>query len=358
MELSDIIRNATAGCLAGLVLGVSGTCDKHTEKIEFCESNLTKEEREKSGLTEEAVKKFRQYERREKLLLPYIVGGIYSLIQGIMTDDAITEGMVAAIPSAYVGRAIGGTVRRLIRKNHKKDLQIARKIRDDPEHALSYIPKEKKEIIESSLSEIERKILNGEQLNEEELKAESGPLKRIYDSINVDNKSYSPVLMKWSIGKFDDICQTATVQREISSFYKNQNPVSVAILGSPENTSLLIYEVDGTNLKIYSGIFDKFRSVEHENVGMAIECSSPRIELKEARNWTEDYKDLAKEIIISRPSHTTILINTLPDMPESVRAMMVTNAFATAFATYKKFKSGEENSKRKHYGFDGDPSLN
>ena len=66
-----------------------------------------------------------------------------------------------------------------------------------------------------------------------------------------------------------------------------------------------------------------------------------RIELRERKDWREDYKELAKEIIGNNQDHTIMLIKTLPNMPEQIREGIVAKTFLTAFAIYKE----EQDSK-------------
>ncbi len=358
MDLTDLIRNTTGGFLAGFVLGASGTCDRHDEKIEMLEAVLTKEEREKRGLSDEKIGEVKKHGKKGKLILPYVAGGVYSIFSGLATESSVSESMIITIPSAYVGRFVGSFVRKLARRKNKKELQVVRQIRDDPENALSYIPDSQREVIESTFGEVEKKILDGADLTDEELRGTEGPIKKMYNTIIEQNRVYSPALLKWSLKKLEDVCRTAHVQREVRQFYEENQPLALAVLGAPEKTSIMIYEVDGKNLSTYHTRFDDIRMIEKEGVGILV-GSAPHIELEDRKDWNGDYKRIAKQVIQSQPENTIMLIKTLPGMPDQVRGIIVTKTFATAFVDYNQgdILRRTRQPPRRPYGF-GDPSLN
>jgi len=349
MNLTEILADAAGGFLSGFGLGISGFCDRLGECIKVSELTLTKEERIEAGFTDKKIGKAKFYEKMEKVLLPSAAGLVYSLGDTIFNQNSPIETMAIAVPSAYIGRVVGGLTRKIVKIGGIKDLEISKNIMNDPEHALDYIPKGRREIIESSLGDIERGILAGEELCDNELKGKESPTKEIGKAIMKGNRLYVPALFKWCSNKIEEVYKIAGIQREITEFYENQNPIGVATLGPPENTSLIIYEIDKNTLKTYGVTFNELRMVKYDRRGIRGVDSNLEIELKEKKDWRGDYKGLAKEIGEVPQNYTPMLIKAFPNMSDSVRTKIIIETFLTGFIDYQKEKSAKGDPKKQQY---------
>jgi hypothetical protein len=249
--------------------------------------------------------------------------------------------MVASMPTAYLGRVVGSAARRFVSKRYG-DMKVFESIKNDPENTLSYLPKKTRELIDDSFGEIERIVLLGMDPKEEELVVKEGPLKRMADAIINDKKPYSLLLMKWTHDKFYDVLRQASLQKNIMDFYeKVPEGVNIGILGDARNTNLKIFEVDDKSLKTYTANFKVFKVAENDPSTPKIEIESSPAEIKivKSEDWGKDYKRLAAEIMKSQDGYTTMIIKSLPGMPDGFRTMIVTESFMAAHADYQKEKA-------------------
>src|SRR3989344_3207667 len=207
MELSQIVKDAAGGFLVGFGLGISNFGTRIKEEVEAFEIACPgEEEREQKNRLQKNSKR----EKRLDLISPYCFGTIYSSISSLINDGwggNASDNMIVAVPSAYIGKFIGRAIRKA---RVKKDLETAKKIRDNPENAIEYIPISKKEVIENSLSEIERKILE-----EDMISLDDESIKRINGALFSDNRAYSYALAKWYGKRIDDVRLRAHIQRNL-----------------------------------------------------------------------------------------------------------------------------------------------
>lgn len=336
MSLTEIIQNAAVGFTVGFTWGAVGSMDKNKEKLEVVEATIPKERREELGITEERVKKIRKHHAIDTVLWPALFGTLFSTVENLSRHEPYLQNMAVLIPSAYIGGLAGRAVRKLVRVKRKRELKTAQNIIQDPENALDYVSPSERAAVESSLGEIENMIIDG-SFNDEKLKNSIG---KMYDAAK--NKLYLPTLREWSHTKLDDIIKTAPVQKEIAAFYKESNLMGAAIIGKPEKTSLMIYELNGTDLKVYSAAFSNLRVMSISGDKIVVAGSSPRLELKDTKNWKGDYRALTKELMDAQPAHTTMLLKTTPEVQEQTRLSMVTETFVTAFSLYKREKGEKD----------------
>ncbi|MFH1211119.1 MAG: hypothetical protein V1645_04365 [archaeon] len=341
MELSDIVRDAACGLVVGFGVGASGACEKTGEMFTAAADNFSGKELRDLGVNDYILEKTRDFERHSKLTLPAITSMGYSLVTSVVTDALVLQSMVFSMPTAYIGRVVGSAARRFVSKRYG-DMKVFESIKNDPENTLSYLPKKTRKLIDDSFGEVERIVLLGMDPKEEELVVKEGPLKRMADAIINDKKPYSLLLMKWTRDKFYDVLRQASLQKNIMDFYeKVPEGVNIGILGDARNTNLKIFEVDDKSLKTYTASFKVFKVASNDPSTPKIEIESSPAEIKivKSEDWGKDYKRLATEIMKSQDGYTTMIIKSLPGMPNGFRTMIVTESFMAAHADYQKEKA-------------------
>jgi len=338
MELADIVRDATYGFVLGLGIGVSGIGEKYSEMFKVASEVLSEKEKQDAGLDDKMMQHVKRREKMIKLILPCIVGSAYSIASSFVTSTPVFQSLTVSVPAAYVGRVAGSAARKVVRTFYRGDLKVLNAMKKDPANTLSYIPKNRKEAIESSFGAIEKIILAGENFEDEELRIKERVFQRVSDAAMDGNKVYSPLLHKWAKEKFGEMCNQAYMQKEITEFYGRSEDISMVVLGQPDNTYLKIFEMDRKNLRTYTAWFKFFEVVDNNpSTGMiGLKASPAEIEIESSKDWNNDFKGLAGNVISNQKYYTVVLIKTPPGMPDDVRTMIVTKNFMAAYAYYQK----------------------
>src|SRR3989344_6253712 len=196
MELSQLVAHATRAFFGGFVLGAIGLYEDNANEIEFLQAVDQKELETRRENLEKAIER----DKKGRKMYPFVLGVGTSALHGLMvdTDFNFLELSAVAVPSAYLGRVAGSALRYFSKRGYRKELEIARKISDDPENALSYIPRDRRESIVEGFGEIERKILADGNLDIRELEEKEGSLKKLKDTLIKDEKTYTLPLIRWA----------------------------------------------------------------------------------------------------------------------------------------------------------------
>lgn len=64
---------------------------------------------------------------------------------------------------------------------------------------------------------------------------------------------------------------------------------------------------------------------------MLVGVSFPEVSLQTQTEWKGDYKGLAQQVLKAQSEHTIMLIKSVPEMPDILRNMLITDTYTGAF---------------------------
>jgi hypothetical protein len=340
MTLTDIVVDATAAFVGGFALGASGKCDVALERLEEAEAYLGDELLRKEGIGKDEKERARKMSRDLSLCMPAFVSMIYSAGADILRlgQGGFMENIVVAAPAAYVGHFTGRGLRRFVRANKLHDLKVIGRIKNNPDNVLEVLPERQAKVIQGALDEVEGMVRGGEDIKKR-LVLPGSPTYRMHRAIIDDAKPYTSDLIAWSLEQLREAVERAHIQREIMKVYEDRPPASFSVLGSPDKPKIRVYEVDGERLNVYTAEATSLRKIKDDKTGISYtEGDVPVVERESSVKWEKDYRSLAEQIRQNQKDCTTMLINTVPGMPDLARRLFIIDTYAKAKRAYSEKK--------------------
>lgn len=349
MELGSLVRDAAAGFAIGFASGYQRlriSRKAHSEyDLKQLDASLDDECLDKSGLKRDTLNGLINTYSKMRALVPYVASWAYVNVASALTQTPFIEAAVA-IPSAYVGAVAGYFARKAKDSKILKEIESCRTIREHPERALEFLPREKAERIRDALSRIEEDILEGK--SEEPINTEQ--LEVIYNTIAEQRTRYTPALLNWSIREQTKIINRANAQRELKRFFGTPAPLFCGGLGKVElGRKGVLYELAGENCRVYDIDFSglTFISKDEADGGKReLVTKMGSTTLNRESKWDGNYRGLAEQVIADTGKKNIFLLKTPEGMPELVRNMMVTNTALSYLHDSDSEK--DENSEEKN----------
>lgn len=346
MSLQEILISTCGGFLTGLGFGLGGIPEKFEERLEVAE--IIPEERR--GVTDERINHIKNRMKQVKYTVPAVIGGMHSLLAsgGVHDSYSLAGNAALAIPSAYLGKYVGAVIRKIRTRDRFNDQKLRARIAVDPDNMDKYLLSDgERGQLDKSFSEIEQKILEG---NEAEVffgKPNEGPLKEVYELFMKKEPGYASLLLFWSLSKHVEVARKAMFQRDVTKFYEapyqeKMGPgeaVVCALMGYPEDIRLKVFVKERNDFYVQTFDWPNLKIVSDDNVGAsAIKNAEPETSVSDREIWTGDYKSLAEFITKEKEGHSVMLMKAPLELSSEIRERMVTTTFLPHYESYHRSK--------------------
>ena len=350
MNLQDILINAGAGFTAGLAVGLAGISERREEKLRLVELIPEKKRIEIGGeLTNKKLKDLKSRLKWSKHSLPFCVGGLYSLIGSLVSQNphTFTEKLVVAAPCAYVGAFVGSRIRKFRNREGLKEQKNEIRAVSNPENIHRYfLPEDKQKIIDKAFSEIEKMVLNGK---EEKILHDlhEGPVTRIYNAITEKKTKYTNMLILWSLAKQASVIENANFQKHITYFYEapyqeRLGPgeiIDCALLGVPQDIKLKVFVKEQNDFYVQTFNWPNLKIIANDKAKECrIENIKPETSISDREVWTGDYKSLAEFITKEREGYSVMLMKAPLELSSEVKERAITATFLQNYEVYHRNK--------------------
>jgi hypothetical protein len=260
-----VIRNGIPMFAGGFLFGVTGVVNRIRDKSDLLEATLTQEEIGKDGL--DNLNCGRRIERDLEFITNLAIPFLYSTLLHNSASGFLAETLTSVV-SYNLGNMAGRAARYLTRKSYRADLETARKIRDNPDRALDFIPEKQREKVQHELRTFEEKLM-GEGLDLDSFRADQDKQKIMLSPIHSvaveGNKPYSGLVARYTLQHLKIIFESVENARKIRDFCEADN-YGVIMIGNPEKVtnwnranilelngqSYLRYDVDLQNVAMQS----------------------------------------------------------------------------------------------------------
>ncbi len=339
MNLIDYLVDITAGLAGGFIIGRSGFTEKSLDKLQIIEQVNSVPELKASH--REIDDKYRGLVNNIttacRFTYPFIFASYMAYVPSLFSSKSFSENMPVNALSSLAGCTLGIAHRKFSRR---KDKDILRDIQQNPEIVLNYLSEENKNTLEKSLSRIESDILK--DIEPKELFELDSDYGKLIISIQNDSRIYSPALAGNLLRRLKSTIDEAFIQKSYKEFLQMAPVETISILemgSQPNHENIRLFENDGESLKVYTVKFGPINSIYDEKRDqIQISGVSPQITLDYTRNWNDDYKDLAKEVISSRGESSIMYLKSYPGMPEERRIFLVKRTFILDYAESQRKK--------------------
>lgn len=333
MTLAETLVNAGVNFSFGFSLGYSDfkiNKNSFSERdIDIIQAAIPNNNPVYEKLTEPLNKMTGHYTRL-RWLFPYITSFAFSRVSSLVSDQTLMGNMAVALPAAYLGTFAGRLARKYKNRGLKQDIEILRKITNDPENAIKYIPKEQREQIESGFNELER-LISEKQDIEELLHDENGPSGKIFHAIIEPKKVYTSILLDWSTEEHKRTYQRSKMQEMITGFFdKCPVPISGMCYGDMKKTKFRMYEIDGERLFVHLINMDGITTITRDEERTKEVRNIASIETEEQIPWNRDYRSLARRIIAENNHEAFMLLKSIPGTPDIFKRLAATDLYLSS----------------------------
>lgn len=333
MNTYQLVNEALGGFVAGIAVSRYAARNRDLEsKIDYCLTLAPAKMREtmrEKGITQETRDRFKSINTKLHFFLPYIGGVSYAALSTIVSlgQWKFAENMVVALPSVYLGYAVGAGINSFIVRKQRKELAIAKAIQEKPETLESYLSPDEKQKIEQALAGAEQEIAEGTHNP-----VSSPHILALHRIVSAHQEVYAPLIYQWSLQKYKETVSLGSTQQKLRNFYDDPSPLAGTIacgvlLGEEVQGEARVFRKQGNMFYIDAVAWKDFGMIEREQQGIEVIGTSPTVHELKQQPWNADYHSLARLVEKEGKGYWMILMHAPETTSRSVRAMILTNTY-------------------------------